>query len=148
MKTVPYSNAVGSMMYSMVLSRPDIAYALGLISRFMSNPSTEHWQAVKWLLRYLKETVKLNLVYSASDSLTCEVAGYCDSDYAANLDKRRSLSGYIFTVGENVVSWKSCLQHVVALSTTKAEYISLTEAVKEALWLKGFLTELGYDQRF
>ncbi|XP_073039066.1 secreted RxLR effector protein 161-like [Primulina eburnea] len=146
MKDVPYSNAVGSIMFSMVSTRPDIAYGLGLISRFMSKPSREHWQAVKWLLRYLKETKKLKLVYSRSQQSTCEVIGYCDSDYAADLDKRRSLSGYVFTVGGNVVSWKSSLQHVIALSTTEAEYISLTEAVKEALWIKGFVNELGYEQ--
>ncbi|XP_073152743.1 secreted RxLR effector protein 161-like [Henckelia pumila] len=146
MKSVPYSNAVGSIMYSMVSTRPDIAYGLGLISRFMSNPSEEHWRAVKWLLRYLKETTRLNLIYSGIKQSTCGVIGYCDSDYAADLDKRRSLTGYIFTVGGNVVSWKSSLQHVVALSTTEAEYISLTEAVKEALWIKGFVTEMGQEQ--
>ena len=74
------------------------------------------------------------------------VVGYCDSDFAGDYDKRRSLSGYIFTVGGNVVSWKSNLQHVVALSTTEAEYIVLTEAVNEALWLKGFLDQLDFKQ--
>lgn len=120
MKNVPYSNATGSIMYSMVSTRPDIAYGLGLVSRFMSKPSREHWQAVKWLLRYLKGSAKLKLMYSGNEQSTCDVVGYCDSDYAADLDKRRSLSGYVFTVGRNVVSWKSSLQHVVALSTTEA----------------------------
>lgn len=133
MKSLPYSNAAGSVMYSMVSTRPDNAYGLGLVSRFMSKPSRENWQAVKWLLRYLKGTSKLKLVYSGEAHSTCEVIGYCDSDFAADLDKRRSLSGYVFTLGGNVVSWKSSLQHVVALLTTKAEYISLTEVVKESM---------------
>ncbi|XP_073152137.1 secreted RxLR effector protein 161-like [Henckelia pumila] len=107
MKNIPYSNAVGSIMYMIVSTRPDISYALGLVSRFMSKPSREHWQAVRWLLRYLKGTTKLKLKYSKSNTNMCEVIGYCDSDYASDLDKRRSISGYVFTVGGNVVSWKS-----------------------------------------
>ncbi|XP_073120250.1 secreted RxLR effector protein 161-like [Henckelia pumila] len=143
MKNVPYSNAVGSIMYMMVSTRPDITYGVGLVSRFMGKPSREHWRAVQWLLRYLKGTKKLKLKYSKSTSNTCEVTGYCDSDYAADLDKRRSISGYVFIIGGNVVSWKSNLQSVVALSTTEAEYISLTEAVKEGIWITGFVTEMG-----
>lgn len=104
MENVPYSNAMGSIMYSMVSTRPYIAYGLGLISRFMRKPGREHWQAVNLMLRYLKRTTKLILVYSGATKLTCEVTGYCDSDYAAYLDKMRSLSGYVFIVEGNVVS--------------------------------------------
>ena len=146
MKDVPYSNCVGSLMYAMVSTRPDLAYGVGLVSRFMSKPSRDHWQAAKWLLRYLKGTSEMKLVYSQNATRGPKVVGYCDSDYAADLDKRRSISGYVFTFGGNTVSWKSSLQHVVALSTTEAEYISLTEAIKEGLWLKGFVTELGFNQ--
>ena len=95
------------------------------------------------MLRYLKGSCDFGLVYTASDTNSLHVKGYCDSDYAADLDKRRSLNGYIFTFGDNVISWKSCLQHIVALSTTEAEYVALTEATKEALWLKGITEELG-----
>ncbi|XP_073154150.1 secreted RxLR effector protein 161-like [Henckelia pumila] len=145
MRNIPYSNAVGSIMYLMVSTRPNISYVLGLVSRFMSKPSREHWQAVNLLFRYLKGPSNLKLVYSNHSAETCEVKGYCD--YASDLDKRRSISGYVFTVGGNIVSWKSSLQNVVALSTTEAEYISLTEAVKEGLWIKGFVFELGFDQK-
>ncbi|XP_073120505.1 secreted RxLR effector protein 161-like [Henckelia pumila] len=117
----------------------------GLLSRFMSKPRRDHWQVVKWLFRYLKGTSQLKLVYSGIGNPICTVAGYCDSDYAADLDKRRSISGYVFIVGDNVVSWKSSLQHVVALSTSEAEYISLTEAVKEGMWIKGFMEEIGFS---
>ena len=146
MEKIPYSNCVGSLMYGMISTRPDIAYGVSLVSRFMSKPGKTHWEAAKWLVRYIKGASDLSLVYTSNQSSHCKVQGYCDSDYAGDLDKRRSLSGYVFTVGENTVSWKASLQHVVALSTTEAEYISLTEAVKEGLWLKGFMSELGYDQ--
>ncbi|XP_073136904.1 secreted RxLR effector protein 161-like [Henckelia pumila] len=147
MRDVSYYNAVGSIMYMMVSTRPDITYGLGLVSRFMSKPSREHWKAIQWLLRYLKGTKQLKLQYSKHAALsTYEVTGYCDSDYVADLDKRMSISGYVFAFGGNIVSWKSNLQNVVALSTTEAEYISLTEAVKEGLWISGFVTEMGFDQ--
>lgn len=147
MKNVPYSNGVGSVMYAMVSTRPDIAYGVGLVSRYMSRPSRVHWQAVKWLLRYLKGTSKVGLVYRGNQHNNHIVEGYCDSDFAGDLDKRRSLSGYVFTFGGNTVSWKSSLQHVIALSSTEAEYVALTEAVKEALWLRGFISELGFVQK-
>ncbi|XP_062093841.1 secreted RxLR effector protein 161-like [Humulus lupulus] len=146
MKVFPHANDVGSIMYAMVSTRPDLAYGIGLVSRFMSKPSLEHWQVVKWLLRYMKGTANLQILYTKSNQNECEVMGYCDSDFAGDYDKRRSLSGYVFTVGGNVVSCKSNLQHVVALSSTEAEYIALTEVVKEALWLKGMMSELGFRQ--
>jgi len=143
MKNIPYSNCVGSCMYAMISTRPDIAHGVSLISRFMSKPSREHWQAAKWLVRYIKGSLNMKMVFSGEENQVSKIVGYCDSDYAADLDKRRSLSGYVFTVGGNTVSWKASLQHVVALSTTEAEYIALTEAIKEAMWLKGFVKELG-----
>ncbi|XP_062114847.1 secreted RxLR effector protein 161-like [Humulus lupulus] len=120
MKGVPYANAVGSIMYDMVSTRPDLAYGIILVSRCMSKPSLEQWQVVKWLLWYMKGTANLQILYTKSDQNECEVMGYCDSDFAGDCDKKRSLSGYVFTVGGNVVSWNSNLQHVVALSSTEA----------------------------
>lgn len=137
MKKVPYSNAVGSLMYAMIGTRPDIAYGVSLVSRFMSKPSKEHWSAVKWILRYLQGSVNKGLVYSSNPRESICIKGYCDSDFAADLDKRRSLTGYAFTLGGNLASWKSNLQHIVALSTIESEYIALTEAIKEAIWLQG-----------
>ena len=141
---VPYLSAVGSIMYAMVGTRPDVSYALGLVSRFMSKPGSMHWEAVKWLLRYLKGSVRLTLRFT--EEAEFKVQGYSDSDFGGDLDKKRSLSGYVFTVGGNTVSWKSSLQPVVALSTTEAEYIALTEAVKEAIWIKELLREMGFEQ--
>jgi len=140
----PYASAVGSVMYSMIGTRPDLAYALGLVSRFMSKPGSMHWEEVKWLLRYIKGSQELCLVYTKGKNLN--IMGYCDSDHGGDLEKQRSVSGYIFTVGDNTVSWKSCLQSIVALSTTEEEFIALTEAVKEAIWVKGLMEDLGFKQ--
>ncbi|KAH9769620.1 hypothetical protein KPL71_012083 [Citrus sinensis] len=146
MKTVPYSSTVGSIMYSMVCTRPDIAHGVGVVSRFMGNPGREHWNAVKWLLRYLSGTSSHGILFSASDAKVCQVSGFVDSDFAADIDKRRSITRYVFILNGGAVSWKASLQSVVALSTTEAEYIALTEAVKEAKWLSGLVYEFGLKQ--
>ncbi|KAG7533237.1 Reverse transcriptase RNA-dependent DNA polymerase [Arabidopsis thaliana x Arabidopsis arenosa] len=108
-RSVPYQSAVGSLMYSMLGTRADLAYSVGGEGEFI-------------------------------------IRGYCDSDYAGDKDRSRSTTGMVFTVGGNVVSWKSSLQKVVALSTTEANFMALTEAAKEAVWLKGFMEELGHSQ--
>lgn len=140
---VPYCSAVGSIMYAMVGTRPDLAHGIGVVSRYMSKLGNLHWEAVKWLLRYIKGTQDLHLVFTKAEKL--EIQGFCDSDFGGDLDMKRSTSGYVFTVGDNVVSWKSSLQPVVALSTTEAEFIALTEAVKESIWLKGLLEDFGFS---
>lgn len=144
MRKVPYQNAVGSIMYAMVGTRPDLAHVVGIISRFMSKPAKEHWQAVKWALRYIKGSVDTKLSFKNKGEFV--VRGYCDSDYGGNLDNAKSTTGMVFTAGGNPVSWRSSLQKVVALSTTEAEYIALSEAVKEGVWLKRFAEELGFPQ--
>lgn len=144
MKNVPYASVVGSLMYAMVGSRPDLGFAVGLVCRFMSHPSREHWEAAKWILRYVRGTYDLCLTFRRSSELIVE--GFSDSDYSTDLDKRRSVSGIVFKFGGNTVSWKSGLQSVVALSTTEAEYMALTLAVKEAIWLRGICTEMGFEQ--
>uniref|UniRef100_A0A1J3GF14 Retrovirus-related Pol polyprotein from transposon TNT 1-94 n=1 Tax=Noccaea caerulescens TaxID=107243 RepID=A0A1J3GF14_NOCCA len=131
-------------MYAMIGTRPDLAYSVGLVCRFMSRPVKEHWTAVKWLLRYINGSLKNKLCYRKEGEFV--IKGYCDSDYAAYLDKRRSISGMMFTAGGNPISWRSSLQKVAALSTTEAEYMALTEASKEAVWLKGLMNELGFKQ--
>lgn len=144
MKSVPYCNAIGSLMYGMIGTRPDLAYPVGLVSRFMSDPIREHWEAVKWVLRYVRGSIGMCLTYKRSSEL--KIVGFCDSDYSADLDRRRSISGYMFLVGDYVISWKSSLQKVVALSTTEAEYISMTEAANESVWLRGLSEDFGYQQ--
>ena len=146
MKNIPYTSVVGCIMYAMVCTRPDLAYGIGVLSRFMSNPGKHHWHAAKWMLRYLKGTAGLGIVYGRVDKSSDQIQGYVDSDFAGDLDKRRSITGYVYTLCGGAVSWKASLQSVVALSTTEAEYIALSEAVKEAIWLKGLVAELGLEQ--
>jgi hypothetical protein len=142
MSRVPYSSAVGSLMYAMVCSRPDLSYAMSLVSRYLADPGKEHWKAVQWIFRYLRGTSKACLKFGKTGE---GLVGYVDSDFAADLDKRRSLTGYVFTVGGCAVSWKATLQSVVAQSTTEAEYIAINEACKESVWLKGLYAELCGD---
>lgn len=143
MVAIPYSSAVGSLMYAMVCTRPDIAHAVGVVSRFLSNPGKEHWEVVKWILRYLKGSSNKCLCFGGSDSI---LKGYTDADMAGDLDGRKSTSGIVFTFAGGAVSWQSKLQKCVALSTTEAEYIAMAEAGKEMLWLKRFLDQLGMKQ--
>ncbi|GJR94831.1 retrovirus-related pol polyprotein from transposon TNT 1-94 [Tanacetum coccineum] len=145
MSKVPYANDVGSLMYLMVCTRPDIVYAISIMSRYLSNPGKNHWEAVKWILKYLKGTADVGLVYGRDQGKHVDVDGFMDADYAKDPDKGRSITGYVFMVHDCVVSWKATLQHVVALSTTEVEYMTLTEAVKESIWRKGLLIELGVN---
>lgn len=143
MSHIPYSSAVGSLMYAMVCTRPDIAHAVGLVSRYLANPSKVHWEAVKWILRYLRGTSNLSLCFGGGEPI---LEGFTDADMAGDLDNRKSTSGYLFKFAGGAISWQSKLQKCVALSTTEAEYIAAVEASKEMLWLKRFLQELGLKQ--
>jgi len=145
MSKIPYASAVGSIMYAMVCTRPDIAQSVSVVSRYMSSPGKRHWEAVKWILRYLKGASGVGLTFRKSGG-GISILGYVDSDYAGDLDRRRSTTGYIFTLVGSAVSWKSTLQSIVALSTTEAEYMAAAEAVKEAIWLKGLVAELSLVQ--
>ena len=108
----------------------------------MANPGKKHWKAVQWIFRYLRGTSNTCLKFGKTGE---ELAGYVDSDFTADLDKRRSLTGYVFTVSGCAVSWKAILQGVVAHYTTEPEYISIAEACKESVWLKCLLAELCGD---
>jgi len=143
MAKIPYASAIGSLMYAMVCTRPDIGHAVGVVSRFMANPGKAHWEAVKWILRYLRGTTEKCLYFGKGD---IKVQGYVDADFGGEMDHRRSTTGYIFIVGTTAVSWMSRIQKIVALSTTEAEYVAVTEASKELIWLQGLLTELGFIQ--
>ncbi|PHU15135.1 Retrovirus-related Pol polyprotein from transposon TNT 1-94 [Capsicum chinense] len=138
---VPYSSA-GSPMYTMVCSRPDLSYAVSAVSKYMANPGKEHWNAVQWIFRYLHRSFDVCLQFGRN---TDGVIGYVDSDFTGDHDKRRSLSSYVFTIGGCAISWKATLQTTVALSTTEVEYMVITKAFKEAIWLKSLFGELNKD---
>ncbi|CAJ2628030.1 unnamed protein product [Trifolium pratense] len=107
MESTPYASGVGSIMYGMVCSRPDLSYAISVVSRFMANPGQVHWQALKWVLRYLNGSLKDGLKYTRTDPRRDTLEGYVDADYAGNIDTRKSLSGFVFTLFGTAVTWKA-----------------------------------------
>ncbi|XP_038885932.1 secreted RxLR effector protein 161-like [Benincasa hispida] len=133
MSRVPYASAVGSLRYVMVCTRPDLAYVVSVVSRFMGQPGKEYWQAVKRIFHYLRGTFDVGLVYGNDTKYF--LASYSDYDYA-NVDSRRSMTIYVFTLGDSVVSWKATLQPTFTFSTTEAEYMNLAEVAKEGIWLR------------
>ncbi|KAK3030421.1 hypothetical protein RJ639_037550 [Escallonia herrerae] len=132
MSRVLYANTVGYRMYAMVCTRPDISHAVSMVSRYMGNPGKKHGDAVKWIFRHLAGSTNFGIMFD-HDGAKGEVSGFVDSDYAGDLDSRRSTTGYIFTFYGGPICWKSVLQSTTTLSTTEAEYMALTEAAKEAL---------------
>lgn len=139
-----YQSAVGGLLYLSVATRPDITYAVSNVAKFSSNPTSKHWTAVKRIMRYLKGTTDLGIVYTSQEKGDC--VGFSDSDWGGDLDDRKSTSGYVFQYSGGAVSWRFRKQTCVALSTVEAEYIALANATQEALWLKRFFAELGSDQ--
>ena len=139
MAKVPYASAVGSLMYAMLCTRPDICHAVGIVSRFQSNPGPNHWVAVKHIFKYLRRTRNYMLVYSGEDLTPL---GYTDSDFQSCLDSRKSTSGSVFTLGGGSVVWRSVKQTCTSDSTMEAEYVAASDASKEAVWLRKFLMDL------
>ena len=140
-------NAVGALMYLAVGTHPDIAFAVGKLAQFNSNPGRGHWQAVEHMFRYLKGTMDLKLTYRADKSLVPShpFITYSDSDHTGCIDTRRSISGYVVKIGTGAMSWSSKKQSTIALSTTEAEYIATVAAGKEILWMQSLLKELDFD---
>jgi hypothetical protein len=135
----PYSELVGALLYLSTSTRPDISFAVGVLTRFMANPLDAHYAAAKHVLKYVKGTASMGLVYGARGGLS----GFCDSDYASDVDTRRSTSAYAFTLGGAAIAWSSKLQQTVATSTCEAEYMAAGAATREALWLRSLLHDLG-----
>lgn len=138
MHHIPYREAVGSLMYASLGTRPDISYAVTTVSRFSSNPGHSHWDAVRRIYRYLLGTTDLKLTYGGVENA---LVGYADADGSMGED-RRAISGYAFLIDGGAVSWSSKRQEIVSLSTTESEYIAATHATKEALWLRSFIGQL------
>jgi len=141
MSRIPYASAVGSIMYAMTCTRPDVSFALSMVSRYQGNPGKAHWVAVKNILKYLRRTKDWVLVLGGCDTL--RVTGYSDASFQTDRDNFRSQSGWVFTLNGGAVTWKSSKQDTVADSTCESEYIAVSEASKEAIWLKNFIEDLG-----
>ena len=135
MSHVLYSSAVGSLMYAVVYTRSYNAHVVGVLNRYMSKPWKEHWTTVKRVLRYLRGTSSYGLCYERRPRLdrVVDIHGFVDVDWAGDLDRRRSTSRYVFNLFGGEIIWMRKRQFVVALSTTKDEYMETTHASKEAI---------------
>lgn len=143
----PYKEAVGSLVYAMTCTRPDICYAVMRISQHLQNPTPIHWIAVKRIFRYLKGTQHNGILYQGDEqSSKLTLISYSDADWAGDTIDRKSTSGYLFILANGAISWASKKQTTTALSTTEAEYIATTLAAKEAIWLRRLLEDLGEKQ--
>ena len=141
MSKIPYASAIGSIMYAMLCTRPDVSYALCITSSYQSDPGESHWTAVKNILKYLRRSKDMFLVYGGlEDNLV--VNGYTDASFQSDKDDFRSQSGYVFCLNGGAVSWKSSKQSTVADSTTEVEYIAAFDAAKDTVWIKKFIIDL------
>ncbi|KAH9765063.1 Amine oxidase [Citrus sinensis] len=140
MKNIPYTSAVGSLMYAHVCTRHDIAFAVSILGRYQSNPGLDHWKAAKKVMRYLQGTKDYMLMFRRTDNL--EVIGYSDSDFASCVDSRKSTSEYIFMLASGAISWRSTKQTLTATSTMEVEFVSCFKATSHGVWLKSFISRL------
>jgi len=139
-----YRQLVGSLNY-LTTTRPDIAYAVSILSQFMAKPHESHWIDAKRVLRYLKGTINFGIEYT--NACNVELTGHSDSDWARNPDDRKSTTGYIFNIGSGAISWSSKKQATISLSSTEAEYKALFSSTCEAIWLRRILEDVGEGQQ-
>ncbi|GAA0145518.1 transmembrane signal receptor [Lithospermum erythrorhizon] len=137
-----FKQIVGSLMY-LTSTRPDLMFATSLINRYMSNPTELHLQVAKKILRYLKGTTQYGILYQKGSNGR-ELEAYTDSDYAGDINDRKSTSGYVFKFSSGAVAWTSKKQPIVSLSTTEAEFIAAVVCTCQAIWMKRIFKELGY----
>ena len=140
-----FKQVVGSLMY-LTVTRPDMMFSVSLISRFMARPTMAHWLAAKRILRYLKGTINLGIFYRKQES-NPELMAFTDSDYAGDLDDRRSTSGFVFKLGAGAISRASKKQPIVALSTTEAEYIAAALCACQCVWLRRVLEKIEVEAK-
>lgn len=138
-----YRELVGCLVY-LTVTRPDLAYAVHVISQFVSAPRTTHWAALVRILRYLRGSLFQGLLLSSTSSL--DLVAYADSDWAGDVTDRKSTSGICLFLGDSLISWKSKKQSVVARSTAEAEYRAMAHATAEIIWLRWLLSDLGVPQ--
>ena len=142
----PYRAILGSVMWGQLATRPDLSFAVSLLSRFQSNPGIDHWKALLHVVGYIKNTLDFGLTYHRDAELT--PAGFVDSDYGGCRDTRRSTSGYVFTMAGGPVTWSSKRQSTVALSTVEAEYVAMSRSAQQMVWMQAWLSEvtIEYDK--
>nr|GEU73229.1 zinc finger, CCHC-type [Tanacetum cinerariifolium] len=135
-----YSRVIGCLMYAITCTRPDIAFTVGKLSRYTSNPRTQHWQAIQRVLKYLKKTMDYRLIYSGYPSV---VEGYTDASWISNTEDNSSTSGWVFLLGGGAISWAYKKQTCITGSTMEYEFVALAAVGKEAEWLKNLLLEIS-----
>lgn len=138
-----YQQLVGSLMY-LTSTRPDLMFVVSLLSRYMSHPTALHLQAAKRVLRYIKGTLEFGVFYRQGGNH--QLVGYSDSDYARDVDDRKSTSGFLFLLSSGAVSWSSRKQPIVTLSTTEAEFLAAASCACQAIWLRRIMEQLGHKQ--
>ncbi|XP_076547399.1 uncharacterized protein LOC143305951 [Osmia lignaria lignaria] len=143
---VPYREAVGSLMFLAIVTRPDIAYAVNAVSKYLNDHDESHWRAVKRIISYLVKTANMGIEYREKGSKV-ELTGYSDADFAGDVETRRLTTGYAFYIANGVVTWSSQRQRLVSVSTTESEYIAAATATKEAVWLRTLLKNMGHQCR-
>jgi hypothetical protein len=143
MSKFPYALAVGSVMYALKCTRPDVAFAQNITSKFQQNPGEKPWIVVKHILKYLRNTRDMFLVYGGEPAAELDVTGFCDASFQSNKDDSKYQTGYVFVINGGAVDWKSKKQSTIAMSATEAEYIAASEAAMEAVWIWKFISGLG-----
>ena len=136
---IPYVEAIGSVLWPVIVSQPDAAFTVSILSQFIQNPGPAHWEVLKRMIVFLRSMKDFWLTFGGRSKLPME--GFCDADWGGQ-KYRHSISSYSFHMGAGAISWSSKKQHVVALLSTEAEYIMQMHMAKEVLWLRSFLWEL------
>lgn len=142
MQNVPYRELIGALIYLSNATRPDIAFVASALSRFCTNPGPTHWKLAKRVLRYLQGTLNCGIIYTESNN--DKLKAYVDSDWAGDIDDRRSCSGYVFMLANGPIAWEAKKQRSVALSTMEAEYMALSEVAKESIYMRRLIKHMGY----
>lgn len=148
MHKVPSIQAMGALLYLAMCTRPDIAYAMGVLCLFNACPGPKHWKAAKHLMECICSTLNYKIEYSANaaTSFPSHFLAYADADHGGNPDNGHSTTGSVLTIAEGAVSWMSKLQSIIALSTTEAEFVAASKTGCELCWLCNFLADIGTPQ--
>ena len=139
----PYRPVLGSVMWGQLATRPDLSFAVSLLSRFQADPGIEHWKALLHVIGYVRNTMNYGLTYSRDMDLT--PIAYVDADYGGCHDTRRSTSGFVFTMAGGAVTWSSKRQATVALSTVEAEYVAMSRCAQQMTWMQTWLDEVEVE---
>ena len=143
LSNVPYKEAIGSLMFLAMVTRPDISHSVGVLSRYTDKPKKAHWDSIKRVIRYVKGTSNYGLLYGKNNSNDdVPVLAYSDADFAGDPNTRKSTSGYIIKLGHDLITWSSRKQQTVTLSTTESEFVAACSTVQEMVWLDRLFREL------